>query len=172
MANILKDAKNLRKDYEFFKILYNWYGKCTSANIFQDGPLAKEEAMEIKKRLGKEELSEFTMTNEWLERWKSTYGVKEMRLCGEADEISTTTVEVWIERLPELCHEYEPQNILILDELGLFFKAFSEKGLVVKSKKQKGGKDSKQRMTAMFIVATDGSFVSDHIFIGRAKSPR
>ena len=117
----------------------------------------QEEAMEIKKRLGKEELNDFTASNGWLESWKSTYGVNEKRLCGEADEIATTTIEAWIERLPELCHGYKPQNILNLDEL--FFKALPEKDLVEKIKKQNGGKKSKQRMTAMFIVAPDGSFV-------------
>ena len=117
-------------------------------------------------------MNDFTASNGWLESWKSTYGVKEKRLCGEADEIPTTTVEAWIERLPELCQGYEPQNILNLDELGLFFKASPEKGLVEKNKKRKGGKKSKQRMTAMFIVAADGSFVFDPIVIGRAKSPR
>ena len=65
VLNILKDGKNLRKDFEFFKgnykkcrhgkyhvinkILYNnWYGKCTSANVYPDGHLLQEKAMEIK----------------------------------------------------------------------------------------------------------------------------
>ena len=50
----------------------------------------------------------------------------------EADEIPTTTVEAWIERLPEICHGYEPQNILNLAELRLFFKALPEEGPVEK----------------------------------------
>ena len=70
---------------------------------------------------------------------------RKQRLCGEADEVSTTTVQAWIERLPELCQDYEPRNILNLEELGLFFKAFPEKGLMEKGKKTKGGKKSKQR---------------------------
>ena len=61
ISNILKDGKNLRKDFEFFKgnyekrhhekyhvineILYNWYGKCTSATVYPDGPLLQEEAI-------------------------------------------------------------------------------------------------------------------------------
>ena len=36
-------------------------------------------------------------------------------LCGDA----------CIERLPELCQGYEPQNLLNLDELGLFIKTLS-----------------------------------------------
>ena len=67
---------------------------------------------------------------------ENTYVVKEKRSCGEMDETPTTTVEAWIERLPELRHEYEPQNIPNLDELGLE-KALLEK----KNKKQKVGRN-------------------------------
>ena len=90
--------------------------------------------MEIKKRLDKEELNDFTASNGWLESWNKTYGVREKRLCGEADYVSTTNIEAWIERLPELCKGYEPQNILNLDELGLFFKALQEKRLTEQKK--------------------------------------
>ena len=45
------------------------------------------------------------------------------------------TIEAWIERLTELSQEYEPQNILNLDELGLFFKTLPEKGLAEKKSK-------------------------------------
>ena len=93
-------------------------------------------------------------------------------MCGEADEVSTTTIQAWIERLPELCQDYEPRNILNLDELGLFFKALPEKGLAEKKKKSKGGKKSKQRMTVMFIVASDCSFVFEPTVIWRLKLPR
>ena len=71
LSNILKDSKNLRRDYEFFKrsykkrrygkyhvineILYKWYGKCSSANVCPEGLLFQEEAMKIAKRLEKEE---------------------------------------------------------------------------------------------------------------------
>ena len=175
VSNILKDGKNLRKDFKFFKgnykkrrhgkhhaineILYNWYGKCTSANLYPDGSLLQEEAMEIKRRLNKEEFPGFTASNGWLDSWKQTYGVREKRLCGEANEVSTTTIQAWIERLPELCQKYEPRNILNLDELGLFFKVLPEKGLAEKTKKSESGKKLKQRMTVMFIVASEGSFL-------------
>ena len=123
--------------------MYNW---CASANVYPDGPLLQEEAMEIKRRLEKEKFASFTASNGWLDSWKQTYGVREKRLCGEADEVSTKTIQAWIERLPELCQDYEPRNILNLDEIGLFFKALSEKGLAEKTMKSKGGKKSKQRM--------------------------
>ena len=75
IANILKQGKTMRKDFEFFKgayrkrhdrkhhilneMLYNWYGKCARA-------LLQEKAMEIKKILDKEEQNDFTASNGWL----------------------------------------------------------------------------------------------------------
>ena len=117
--NFLKQGETLRKDFEFSKetykkchdekyhilneILYKRHGKCTSSNIYPDGSLLQEEAIEIKRILNKDELNDFITSNAWLESWKKTYGVREKRLCGEADDVSTTTIETWIERLPELC---------------------------------------------------------------------
>ena len=79
VLNILEDGRNLRKDFKFFKgnyqkrrhikyhvineILYNWYGKCTSGNIYPEKPLLQDEAMEIKRRLNKEESPGFTASN-------------------------------------------------------------------------------------------------------------
>ena len=76
--------------------------------------------------------TDFRASNGWWEKWKHIYGVREKRLCREANEVSTTTVIAWIEWLPELCQNYESQNILNLDELVLFFKTFPKKGLIEK----------------------------------------
>ena len=66
-----------------------------------------------------------------------------MGITGEADDIPKITIQSWIERLPELTSGYELRNIWNMDELGLFFKALPEKGLVEKSRRCKGGKKSK-----------------------------
>ena len=95
VSNILKDGKNLRDDFEFFKgnykkrrrgkchvineTLYNWYRKCTSANVYPDWPLLQEEAMGIKRRPKKEKFTGFTASNGWLDSWKQTYGLRENR---------------------------------------------------------------------------------------------
>ena len=70
------------------------------------------------------------------------------------------TIQSWIERLPELTADYELKNIWNMDELGLFFKALSEKGLVEKSRSCKGGKKSKQRLITAFFVVADVSKIS------------
>ena len=66
--------------------------------------------------------------------------------------------------------DYEPRNILNLDELGLFFKVLLENKLMEKGKK--GGKKSKQRMAVIIIVASNRSFVFEPTLIWRSKGPR
>ena len=64
-----------------------------------------------------------------------------MRKNEKADEVFTTTIEAWIERLSELCQGYEPKNLLNQDILGLFFKALLKQELTEKNKKEMiGGK--------------------------------
>ena len=125
-----------------------------------------------KKRLNKDELATFTASNGWLEMFKQTYGLRETRIIGEANDIPKMTIQSWIERLPELASGYELRNIWNMGELGLFFKALSEKGLVEKSRRCKRGKKSKQRLKQLFFVAADGSKISEPVLMWKSKSPR
>ena len=60
--------------------------------------------MEVAKRLEKKkELTDFTTSNGWLEKCKQMHGVREKRLGGEADEVST--VQAWIERARSIIHK-------------------------------------------------------------------
>ena len=85
--------------------------------------MLKEEPILIKGRLNKGELTTFTASNGWLEKFKKTYGVRDTRITGEADDITQMAIQSWIERLPELTSRYELRNIWNMGELGLFFKA-------------------------------------------------
>ena len=116
-ANIIKNEASIRKEYEEFKgdlkrkrkgqfndineILYEWFKKCCAANIYPDGPMLKEEAMEIKKCLDKVEFKNFTASNGWLEKWKISYDVRERKVNCEAGEVAEYTVSAWTERLVE-----------------------------------------------------------------------
>ena len=42
-----------------------------------------------------------------MESLKRNHRVREKRLCGEADDVSTTTIKAWIEQLAEFCQGYE-----------------------------------------------------------------
>ena len=77
-----------------------------------------------------------------------------------------------MKRLPELVKGYSLEDVLNMDELGLFFKTLPQKGLVEKGKKGRGGKQSKKRCTVALFVAANGSKVCDPILVWRSKIPR
>ena len=52
-------------------ILYEWYQKCCSSNFYPNGPLLKEEAMEIKNQLQNSEFDGFVASDGWLEKWNA-----------------------------------------------------------------------------------------------------
>ena len=163
-ANILKEEKKLREEYENFQgkgfkhikrssqqkykpineILYTWFKKCESCGIYVNGPLLVEEAMNIKESLNSPELASFTASNGWVEKWELSYGIKEKQISGESLDVPITTIESWMERMLELCKGYDDKDILNMDESGCFFKAIPTKGYAIKGKKRKGGKKSKQ----------------------------
>ena len=113
-ANIIKNEASIRKEYEEFKgdlkrkrkvpfndineILYEWFKICCATNNCPDGPMLKEEAVQIKKCLDKVEFKNFTASNGWLEKWKISYGARERKVNGEVAEY---TVRAWMERLVE-----------------------------------------------------------------------
>ena len=72
---------------------------------------------------------------------ENAYGIREKCFSGEADDVSVPAVKAWIERIPELFRCYKLEDILNMDELGLFFKLLPDKGLMEKAKSKKGGKN-------------------------------
>ena len=126
-VNIIKNEASIRKEYEKFKddlkrkrkgqfndineILHEWFKKCCAANIYPDGSMLKEEAMEIKKCLGKVKFKRFSASNSWLEKWKTSYGAQKRKVNGEAGEVAEYTISAWIERLVELTRGYELADI-------------------------------------------------------------
>ena len=128
--------------------------------------------MSIKQSLNLPELDGFKASEEWLDKWKLSHGIKEKQISGESLDVSQTTVESWIERIKELCKGYDQRDILNMDESGCFFKALPAKGLAQKGNKTKGGKKSKQRITVAFFVSADGGKVGKPIVIWRSKKPR
>lgn len=41
---------------------------------------------------------------------------------GERGDVDNSLVQSWMERVPDLIKEYEPENIFNMDETGLFFR--------------------------------------------------
>ena len=163
--NILKNKQMLREQYEHFHdktkkrsrpgkykvindILYEWYQKCCSSIFYPNGPLLKEEAMEIKNQLQNSDFDGFVASDGWLEKWKATYAIKEKRIIGEGGDVPEETVSSWI----ELTEGYSLENIWNMDESGCFFKALPDAGLVQKGKKQKAVRNQNNALQLLFLL--------------------
>ena len=92
------------------------------------------------------------------------------RIFREADDVAEETITSWMGRIVELTEGYKLEDIWNMDEIGCFFKALPEKGLVEKGKKAKGGKKTKQRLTVAFFVNAAGQKIDQRVVIWKNKS--
>ena len=113
----------------------------------------------------------FTASNGWLEKWKTRHNVKQFSVAGEDGKVNAETLESWAERSPEIVKGYELKDIWNADETELFWRALPDKSLSVKKDRCKGGKYAKQRITVLHIVNAL-SEKEPPIIIGRSVIPR
>ena len=104
-------------------------------------------------------------------------------MTGERGDIDTTTVDDCKKNLPALCEGYWPEDIINMDETGLFFrettnKSFHAKGEVLdlefcfsshlsKGEDYTGGKQSKERITLALTASMMGEKL-ETLVIGKA----
>ena len=67
-------------------------------------------------------------------------------------------MQSWKSRLPDITAGYATCDIYNVDKSGIFFRALPDKTLREKGTVCKGGKRSKELITAMFCVNMDGEF--------------
>ena len=88
-VNVLQNERTLREEFANFQgkgfkhidrgnhqkfkaingILYSWFNKCEAPGIYLNGPLLKEEAMNIKQSLNQPELDGFKASEGWPDKW-------------------------------------------------------------------------------------------------------
>ena len=112
-------------------------------------------SIKIKTELNDSNLGDFKTSTGWLEHFKKRFCLRQTRIVGEAGYVLITTITAWMERLPEIMQGFSADDIWNMDESGLFFKARADTGLPKKTKKCKGGKKSKERLTVAFFVSSN-----------------
>jgi hypothetical protein len=71
-----------------------------------------------------------------------------------------------------LLRGYEPQDVYNADETGLFFNMLPDRTLAYKGESCHGRKHSKDRVTVLLCVNSDGSDKQVPIVIGKSPKPR
>ena len=128
-----------------------------------------EKATDIANKLG---VDTFKASNGWLTRWKQRHNIKQRTVSGESGDVSSETVESWLERVPSIVEGYEARDIWNTDETGCFWRALPDKGLGTAKQECKGGKKSKHRITVTFFVNALGESESPPVVIWKSENPR
>ena len=119
-------------------------------------------------RLGQ---NSFSGSNGFLEKWMQRHNVRLSCLSGEAADVDASVVADWGQRLRSICEGYELNNVFNADETGLFYRALPKRSMVAKGEEAKGGKNSKERITALLACSAMGEKLTP-LVVGRSANPR
>lgn len=180
--NKLESKRHTAGDWpELEAALFEWHQRMDEKKATLTGDVLKAQAAKLWERLPQYASQEAPKwSNGWLGGFKARFGIKEYVTHGEggAAAIDQPNVvqqmdEVVVQQMDEvrtLCTQYEPQNVLNMDETGLNWKASPNRTLATKSRA--GGNKSKDRITLALTSNADGSEQFEAWIIGQSKNPR
>jgi hypothetical protein len=114
----------------------------------------------------------FSASSGLLSRFKDRHGQNFKKLAGESTEVSVKSTDAWLQSLPSLLEGYEPRDAYNADKTGLFFNVLPDRTLAYKGETCHGGKHSKDRLTVLLCVNSDGSEKQVLIVIGKSSKPK
>jgi hypothetical protein len=182
------DGRHTRKDIQVMKgksrlsagewpdldmALFEWQQRMEQKKAIITGDMLKEKARQLWEALPQYNDVEMPKwSNGWLDGFKKRYKIKEYVQHGEAGSAATDDPDniAQMEALRQLCKEYEPCNILNMDETGLNWKRTPDRTLATKS--HSGTKKSKDRITIALTSNADGSEKFLPWVIGKSENPR
>lgn len=124
------------------ELVLAWAQFARDNKIPLSGAMIKEKAMKFAKQL---EVTEFAASSGWLSKFLKRNGIVQKIISGEGASVSEVDCEMYCnEILPELLLDYEEDDILNADKMGLFFKCSLKKTLAFCNEKCQGGKHSKE----------------------------
>ena len=158
---------------EVEEALLKWFKTARDNNIPLSGPFMMQRAGELAEKLGVP-AGEFKCSNGWLDRFKDRHGISFKRICGEENSVDTGSeqMEEWHRTLSMILKEYDPKNVYNADETGVFFRCLPDKTLEFKDKDCHGGKQNKERITAMVCANMSGTDKRPLLVLGRSAKPR
>ena len=153
--------------------LFKWQQHIEAKKAIITGDILKEKSHQLWQAL-----PQFTNEQEprwsigWLDGFKKRFKIKEYVQHGEAASAAIDNPDnlAQMERLRELCKEYELKNIQNMDETGMNWKRTPDRTLATKA--HSGTKKSKDRITIALTSNADGSEKFVPWVIGKSKNPR
>lgn len=154
---------------EVDQAVFTWFCQARSHFIPVSGPILQEKAMAIAKIANPD--TKFSASNGWLRKFLNRHEINFRTISGEGGSTDSEVINEWIQRLPEICLPYEPEDVFNIDETGLFYKQRPKKTYAISTDSCIGGKESKLRLTVCLFTNMLGQ-KENPIVIGNAKTPR
>jgi hypothetical protein len=145
-------VKSLKKsDYPLVeKGLIDFISECNTLGVPVNTLLIKAKANELAVI---HNITGFKCSNGFVTRFKARNGITFQVSHGDAEGVSDDICNEWVNnKLPEFVKDYKPEDIFNGDEFGLFWRIPPNKSFVIKGKKFKTGKKSRERVS-VFICA-------------------
>jgi len=152
--------------------LFEWQQRLQKKKAVITGEILKAQAIKFWVTLPQYQGQEQPkFSNGWLWGFQHRFRIKEYIYHGEAASAEINKVEAiaQMEYIRQLCSEYHEDDILNIDETGLFWKLTPDRTLATQA--GSGGKKSKDRITLVFTVSASGK--KEQVWcIGKSKNPR
>ena len=127
--------------------LNDWFSNVTSKGQKLSGPILKEKAEDLAKKLRH---TNFVATEGWLSRWKAWYQIRYKRAHGEKGSADIKSAEEWTSTiLPGLLEEYRPNEVYNADETGLYYRATPDGSLCYCHEKLSGSKKAMEKIPVL-----------------------
>ena len=171
-GDFMGDRKRIRRpDFaDVDQALLVYFKQARAQRVPISGPQLMVKGKELADALG---ISNFSMSQGWLDRFKQRHGIGMKAICGESSSVDTSTIDDWKrDTLQPLIREYRPCDIFNADETGLFYKCLPSRTLAFKGETCSGGKIPKERITMLVAANMDGSEKLPLLIIGKFEKPR
>ena len=165
---------------EMERLLSIWLEDCNQKRIPLSQMTIKTKALSLfkavqEKRNDEGETKEtFCASSGWFDRFKKRTGIHSVRIVGESASADVSAANAYPAKLRQIIEEghYVDEQIINVDETGLFWKRMPTKTyLAKKEKSQPGFKVAKDRLTLLFGGNASGDLKLKPMLIYRSENP-
>ena len=171
-----RKSLKLANDEQLDKALYAWFIQQRSAGTPISGPLLQEKAKHFSTQLNTETADhEFKASTDWLEKFKTRHGIRNLSIQGEKLSAAEETVEPFIQKLHRVMEEKNliPEQIYNANKTGLLWKCLPQRTLVsCREKSAPGFKKAKDHLTVLGCTNASGTHKLKPVLIGKSAKPR
>lgn len=142
------------------------------ADVPINGEILRTKATNLARKLNEIENEDDEIDMNWINRWKVMHSISMKRMAGESVTVSEESVQNWLGIVKnEILIKFTPENIINVDECGLFWKITPDKTLAFKNEQVHGGKKAKDRITVVNMASMTGEKFPLMV-IGKSAKPR